>query len=143
MKTHCKPKPCKAYRELPVSQFSQGKTCFHYREPCSHYRDPVVITGISLQNSVLPCTRLQCRGPPTVPLTQILRNPVFSSPKNLHKVGTLCTKLTIFLNYRLYLDMLCLALQPLQTSQKMNLRVNTLNEWVAKVVTFDPHDFIL
>ena len=43
---HCKPKPCKAYRELPVSQFSQGKTCFHYREPlfslqgpCFHYRD--------------------------------------------------------------------------------------------------------
>ena len=30
---HCKPKPCKAHRELPVSQFSQGKTCFHYREP--------------------------------------------------------------------------------------------------------------
>ena len=43
---HCKPKPCKTYRELPVSQFSQGKTCFHYREPlislqgpCFHYRD--------------------------------------------------------------------------------------------------------
>ena len=43
---HCKPKPCKAYRELPVSQFSQGKTCFHYREPlfslqgpCFHYKD--------------------------------------------------------------------------------------------------------
>jgi hypothetical protein len=30
---HCKPKPYKAYRELPVSQFTQGKTCFHYREP--------------------------------------------------------------------------------------------------------------
>ena len=56
---HCKPKPCKAYRELPVSQFSQGKTCFHYREPCSHCRDPVFITGISLQNPVLPCTGLQ------------------------------------------------------------------------------------
>ena len=27
--THCKTKPCKAYRELPVSQFSQGKNCFH------------------------------------------------------------------------------------------------------------------
>ena len=46
LKLHCKPKPCKAYRELPVSQFSQGKTCFHYREPlfslqgpCFHYRD--------------------------------------------------------------------------------------------------------
>ena len=43
---HCKPKPCKAYRELPVSQFSKGKPCFHYREhvfslqgPCFHYRD--------------------------------------------------------------------------------------------------------
>jgi hypothetical protein len=43
---HCKPKPCKAYKELPVSQFSQGKTCFHYREPLFslqgpyfHYRD--------------------------------------------------------------------------------------------------------
>ena len=48
----CKPKPCKAYMELPVRQFSQGKTCFHYREPlfslqgsCIHYRDfPVRIT---------------------------------------------------------------------------------------------------
>ena len=40
---HCKPKPCKAYRELPVSQFSQGKTCFTYREPCSHCRDPVFL----------------------------------------------------------------------------------------------------
>ena len=43
---HCKPKTCKAYRELPVSQFSQGKPCFHYREPlftlqgpCFHCRD--------------------------------------------------------------------------------------------------------
>ena len=43
---HCKPKPCKAYRELPVSQFPQGKPCIHYREPlfslqgpCFHYRD--------------------------------------------------------------------------------------------------------
>ena len=36
---HCKPKPCKAYRELPVSQFSQGKPGFHYRDfpvkPCT------------------------------------------------------------------------------------------------------------
>ena len=56
---HCKPKPCRAYRELPVSQFSQGKTCFHYREPCFHCRDPVFITGISLQTPVLPCTGLQ------------------------------------------------------------------------------------
>ena len=46
IKPHCKPKPCKAYRELPVSQFSQGNPCFHYREPlfslqgpCFHYRD--------------------------------------------------------------------------------------------------------
>ena len=44
---HCKPKPCKAYRELPVSQFSQGKTCFRYRKPCSHCRDTASITGIS------------------------------------------------------------------------------------------------
>ena len=51
----------KVYRELPVSQFSKGKTCFHYRKPCSHCRDPVFITGISLQNPVLPCTGLQCR----------------------------------------------------------------------------------
>ena len=43
---HCKPKPCKAYKEHPVSQFSQGNTCSHYREPlfslqgpCFHYRD--------------------------------------------------------------------------------------------------------
>ena len=39
LSTHCKPKPCKPYRELPVSQFSQGKTCFHYRDfpvkPCT------------------------------------------------------------------------------------------------------------
>ena len=56
---HCKPKPSKAYRELLVSQFSQEKTFFYYREPCSYCRDPVFITGISLQNPVLPCTRLQ------------------------------------------------------------------------------------
>ena len=31
--THCKPKPCKAYRKLPVSQFSQGKTCSHCMDP--------------------------------------------------------------------------------------------------------------
>ena len=55
---HCKPKPCKAYRELPVSQFSQGKTCFHYREPCSHCRDSVFITGISLQTPLLPFYRI-------------------------------------------------------------------------------------
>ena len=37
---------CKAHRELPVSQFTQGKTCFHYREPlfllqgpCFHYKN--------------------------------------------------------------------------------------------------------
>ena len=43
---HCKPKSCIAHRELPLSQFPQGKTCFHYREPlfslqgpCFHYRD--------------------------------------------------------------------------------------------------------
>ena len=59
--TYCKPKPCKAYREIPVSQFSQGKTCFHYREPlfslqgpCLHYRDFPVnpctsLLGIAVQ----------------------------------------------------------------------------------------------
>ena len=54
--SHCKPKPCKAYRELPVSQFPQGKTCFHYRGtlfslqgPCFHYR----------VFPVLPCKGLQ------------------------------------------------------------------------------------
>ncbi len=43
---HYKPKPCKAYRELHVSQFRQGTPCFHNREPlfsmqgpCFHYRD--------------------------------------------------------------------------------------------------------
>ena len=54
---HCTPKPCKAYRELPVSQFSQGITCFHYRKPCSHCKDPVLITG----TPVLPYTGLQCK----------------------------------------------------------------------------------
>ena len=57
---HCKPKPCKIYRELPLSQFSQEQTFFHYREPCSHCRDPVFITGISLQTPVLPSMGLQC-----------------------------------------------------------------------------------
>ena len=37
---HCKPKPCKAYRELPVSQFSQEKNCFHYREPLFSLQGP-------------------------------------------------------------------------------------------------------
>ena len=46
--TQCKPKPCIAHRELPVSQFPQGKPCFHYRYLCSHCRVPVFITGISL-----------------------------------------------------------------------------------------------
>ena len=35
---HCKPKPCKAYRELPVSQFSQGKNFIT--------GNPVLIAGI-------------------------------------------------------------------------------------------------
>ena len=30
----------KAHRELPVSQFSQGKPCFHYREPLFSLQDP-------------------------------------------------------------------------------------------------------
>ena len=37
---HWKLKPWKAYSELPVSQFSQGKTCVYYR-------DPVFVTGIT------------------------------------------------------------------------------------------------
>ena len=45
---HCKPKPCIAHRELPVSQFSQGKTCFHYREPLFSLQGPLFITGNSL-----------------------------------------------------------------------------------------------
>ena len=64
LKTHCKAKPCKAYREHPVSQFSQGKTCFHYREPlfslqgpCFHYRDFPVnpctsLLGIAVWNKL-------------------------------------------------------------------------------------------
>ena len=60
---HCKPKPCKAYRELPVSQLPQGKPCFHYREPlfslqgpCFHCRDFPVnpftsLIGIAVWNS--------------------------------------------------------------------------------------------
>ena len=35
------------YRELPVSQFSQGK-------PCSHCRDPVFKAGISLKTLYMP-----------------------------------------------------------------------------------------
>ena len=38
--------PCNENRVSPVNFFSQGKTCFHYREPlfslqgpCFHYRD--------------------------------------------------------------------------------------------------------
>ena len=61
MVQHCKAKPYKAYRELPVSQFpSQAKTYFHSREPCSHCRNPVFNSGISLQNPVHPCTGGQC-----------------------------------------------------------------------------------
>ena len=31
--------PCNENRVFPLKFFSQGKTCFHYREPCFHYRD--------------------------------------------------------------------------------------------------------
>ena len=51
---HCKPKPCKAYRELPVSQFSQGKTCFQYREPLA----PVLIAGSLFSLQGFPCKPL-------------------------------------------------------------------------------------
>ena len=54
--TNCKPKPCKAYRELPVRQFSQVKTCFHYKEPCSHCRDPVFIPCKTLYFPVRDCS---------------------------------------------------------------------------------------
>ena len=57
--SHCKPKPCKAHRELPVSQFPLGITCFHYRDfpvnPCTSLlgiavrENPVFITGMGLQ----------------------------------------------------------------------------------------------
>ena len=40
--------PCNENMVFPVKFFSQGKTCFHYKEPCTHCRDPVFITGISL-----------------------------------------------------------------------------------------------
>ena len=57
---HCKPKPCIAHRELPVSQFPKGKTCFHYREPlfslqgpCFHYRDFPVNHCTSLLGSAV------------------------------------------------------------------------------------------
>ena len=40
--------PCNENRVFPVKIFSQGKICFHYREPCSHCGDPVFITGTSL-----------------------------------------------------------------------------------------------
>ena len=84
---HCKPKPCKAYRELPVSQFSQGKPCFHYREPCSHCRDPVFITEISLGNPVLPCMGLQCCqvfSPITKPLENV-KNKIHILPRHYLK----------------------------------------------------------
>ena len=52
---HCKPKPCKAHRELSVSIFPHGKPFFHYREPllslkgpCFHYRDFPVSPSNSL-----------------------------------------------------------------------------------------------
>ena len=45
---HCKPKPCKAYRELSVTFFYREKPVFITGNPCSHYRVPVFITGISL-----------------------------------------------------------------------------------------------
>ena len=57
---HCKPKPCIAHRKLPVSQFPQEKTCFHYRGPlfslegpCFHYRDFPVNPCTSLLLTVL------------------------------------------------------------------------------------------
>ena len=57
---HCKPKPCIAHRELPVSQFHRENPAFITGEPCSHCRVPVFITGISLYFPVLTCKGLQC-----------------------------------------------------------------------------------
>ena len=65
-------------REFPVYSFSQGKTCFHYKEPlfplqvtpvliagtlyslqgpCIHYRDPVFITGTLYSLQGIPCEK--------------------------------------------------------------------------------------
>ena len=70
---HCKPKPCIAHRELPVSQFPQGKTCFHYREPlfslqgpCFYYRD----------FPVNPCTSLLGIAVHIYKLNSIYTNPI-------------------------------------------------------------------
>jgi hypothetical protein len=48
---HCKHKPCKAYRELPVIQFSQGKTVFITG-------NPVLIAGILFSLQGFPCKPL-------------------------------------------------------------------------------------
>ena len=52
---HCKPKPCKAHREIPVSQFPQGKTFFHYRAPLISFQGPCTsMLGIAvcMENAV-------------------------------------------------------------------------------------------
>ncbi len=51
---HCKPKPFKAYRELPVSRIPQGNPYFHYREPLFSLQVPVFITGISCKPLYFP-----------------------------------------------------------------------------------------
>ena len=47
---HCK--PCKTHRELPVSQFPQGKTCFHHRKPLFSLQvfpcKPLYLLGIAV-----------------------------------------------------------------------------------------------
>ena len=82
LKEHCKPKPCKAYRKLPVSQFSQEKnlfsiqgtlfslqgSCFHYREfpvyPCIFlYAIAVSHSGISISFKFLKFFRKILYGP--------------------------------------------------------------------------------
>ena len=50
-KTHCKPKPCKAYRELPVSFFT-GKNLF------SLQGTPVLIAGSLFSIQGFPCKPL-------------------------------------------------------------------------------------
>ena len=60
---HCKPKPCIAHREPPVSQFQQGKSCFNYRVPlfslqgpCFHYTNFPVNPCTTLLGIAVYCT---------------------------------------------------------------------------------------
>ena len=56
---NCKLKPWKAHKELPVSQFLQGKPCFHYRKPLfSLQGTPVLIEGSLFSLQGFPCKPL-------------------------------------------------------------------------------------